>query len=44
MLTLYNVSIVEGSLDENGARYYKPDSSITRAELCAIVSRIMNYK
>ena len=44
VLALYNVSIVEGSIDENGARHYKPDSSITRAELCAIVARIMNYK
>lgn len=44
VLALYNVSIVEGSLDEAGKRHFKPESSITRAELCAIVSRIMNYK
>lgn len=42
VLALYWAGIVEGSLDESGSRYYKPDSNITRAEIFAIISRIKN--
>lgn len=42
VLALYWAGIVEGSMDEAGNRYYKPDSNITRAEIFAIISRIMN--
>lgn len=42
VLALYWAGIVEGTVDEAGNRNYKPDSSITRAEIFAIISRIMN--
>lgn len=38
---LYNHGILEGSV-EDGTRVYKPDDGITRAELCAIVKRLMD--
>ncbi len=41
VLALYWAGIVEGSLDDAGNRYYKPTSNITRAEIFAIISRIM---
>lgn len=39
---LYEVGIAEGSI-VNGKRLYKPESSIIRSEMCAIVSRIRKY-
>ena len=39
---LYQAGIVEGSID-GGRRLYYPESSITRAEICAIVSRVSGY-
>ncbi len=42
VLALYLEGIVLGSLDAQGNRYYHPNDSITRAEIFAIVSRIMN--
>jgi len=42
VLALYQQNIVLGSIADNGARYFLPNSSIIRAEMCAIVSRIMN--
>ncbi len=36
---LYEAGIVEGSI-EGSRRFYYPDSSITRGEICALVSRI----
>ena len=44
ILALYWEGIVEGSFDDNGGRYYKPHSYITRAEMFAIISRIMNSR
>ncbi|MDP4152246.1 MAG: GH25 family lysozyme [Bacillota bacterium] len=41
VLALYNAGIIEGSSD-NGVRLFKPDSSLTRAEISAIVWRINN--
>jgi len=42
VLALYWAGIVEGTTDEAGVRNYKPTASITRAEIFAIISRIMN--
>lgn len=38
------VGVVEGSYDEEGATVYRPDSFLTRAELCAILWRLMNLR
>ena len=43
LLTLYEEGILEGAI-LGGKRYYYPDSSINRAEICAIVSRISSWK
>lgn len=40
--TLYEQGIVEGSI-VGSERFYYPDSSITRAEICAVVSRISGW-
>ncbi len=40
--TLYEEGILEGSVVGRQRLYY-PDSSITRAEICAIVSRVSNW-
>lgn len=40
--TLYEEKILEGSV-VGSQRLYYPDSSITRAEICAIVSRVSNW-
>lgn len=39
---LYEEKIIEGSV-VGSQRLYYPDSSITRAEICAIVSRVSNW-
>lgn len=39
---LYNAGVVEGSYDADGNLVYKPDSPITRAEICAIIWRLIN--
>lgn len=41
-LTLYEAGIITGEIQE-GRRIYKPDASITRAEMSAIVSRLRGY-
>ena len=41
-LALYEERILNGTV-LGGQRYYYPDSSINRGEVCAIVSRIMNW-
>ena len=40
---LYEEKILEGSVVGSQRMYY-PDSSITRAEICAIVSRVSNWR
>lgn len=42
VLALYREGIIQGEVAPDGLRYYYPESSITRAELCAIVYRIRN--
>jgi len=42
VLSLFEAGIIEGSRDDSGNLKYKPESSITRAELSAIVWRINN--
>lgn len=42
ILTLAQAGVVEGSTDENGRTVYKPDQPITRAEIAAIVTRIVD--
>ena len=41
-LTLFEAGIITGDT-EGGHRYFKPYEGITRAEACAIVSRVRNY-
>ncbi len=41
-LTLYEAGVITGEI-EGSQRYYRPDSGINRAEMCAIVSRLRNY-
>lgn len=41
-LTLYEAGVITGEV-ENGQRCYRPSSGISRAEMCAIVSRLRNY-
>ena len=41
-LALYEEGILNGTV-LGGKRYYYPDSSINRGEVCAIVSRILNW-
>ena len=43
VLALHLEDIVLGSINAAGDRYYYPDNSITRAEIFAVVSRIMNW-
>lgn len=43
LLALYEEGILEGSVVA-GKRYYYPDNSIIRSEVCAIVSRISNWE
>ncbi len=40
VLELYEKGIVEGSLNSNGVRYFYPSTSITRAEISAIIWRM----
>lgn len=42
VLALYRQDILQGSFAADGKRYYKPQDHITRAEISAVVSRIMN--
>lgn len=42
-LALYEERILNGTV-LGGQRYYYPDSSINRGEVCAIVSRILNWE
>ena len=42
-LALYEEGILNGTV-LGGQRYYYPDSSINRGEVCAIVSRILNWE
>lgn len=42
VLKLYEAGIVEGSYGSNGAMYYYPSNTITRAEVATIVWRIYN--
>lgn len=39
---LYNAGVVEGSYDKWGRLVYLPENPVSRAELCAIISRIIN--
>ena len=42
ILALYNAGILRGS-DSNGVKgYFKPDDDITRAEVSAILTRMMD--
>ena len=41
-LTLYEEGILNGTVSE-GLRFFYPDNSIIRSEMCAIVSRIRNW-
>lgn len=43
VLALYQAGIIEGSFNSAGQRLFRPSSSITRAEVSAIVWRINNY-
>lgn len=43
LLAMYEEGILEGSIIA-GKRYYYPDNSIIRSEVCAIVSRVSNWK
>ncbi|MEG1633735.1 MAG: S-layer homology domain-containing protein [Oscillospiraceae bacterium] len=43
VVSLYEAGIVRGSFN-GSARLYKPDDSLSRGELCAIVWRLSNYK
>lgn len=42
-LALYEAGILAGEI-KDGRRYFHPDAGITRAEMCAIISRVRNYK
>ncbi len=41
-LTLYEAGVTTGEI-EGSVRFYRPDSAISRAEMCAIVSRLRSY-
>lgn len=43
VLTLYGEEILNGTV-VGGQRYYYPDQGINRGEMCAVVSRINNWK
>ena len=43
VLTLYEEEILNGTVVD-GQRYYYPDQGINRGEMCAVVSRINNWK
>ena len=43
VLRLYATGIMEGSLDESGARCYKGADRLTRAEICAVLVRVRDY-
>jgi len=42
LTALYNYGIIEGSIDAQGNRLYKPNDNIVRSEICAIVYRMLN--
>ena len=43
VLALYDAGLVTGSYDENGNLVYLPESTIIRAELCALMWRMYQY-
>lgn len=43
VIALYEAGIVEGSFNANG-RVFKPEDNISRAEMSAVIWRIMNYE
>ena len=43
VLQLYAAGIMEGSFDESGKRVFKGDQNLTRAEICAVLTRVRSY-
>ena len=43
VLRLYEAGIMEGSIDETGARHFKGGEPLTRAECCAVLVRVRDY-
>ena len=43
VLALYEAGITEGSVDADGQRLYKGADAISRAEMCAVLTRMLDY-
>ncbi len=43
IVALYTICLMQGSLDGKGDRYFYPESNITRAEVSAVFTRLLEY-
>ncbi len=43
IVALYTICLMQGSLDGKGNRYFYPESNITRAEVSAVFTRLLEY-
>ena len=43
VLRLYEAGIMEGSVDKSGARLFKGEQMLSRAEVCAVLTRMRSY-